>query len=149
MRGRSRGTSHRTPQRDVSLIAEDSSQISPNRTVFTTVQPRSDVVRKYLKSLHLGSILRILAAPAEYPSGPRGRIANPLSVGSNPTSAFEIESLEPTIRGCSILTPTPCTRLSVQRRGALRPVSMSDAASARARLAGSANSQVDGTDPIN
>ena len=27
-------------------------------------------------------------SPAEYPSGPRGRIANPLSVGSNPTSAF-------------------------------------------------------------
>src|SRR3954464_4506923 len=26
--------------------------------------------------------------PAEYPSGLRGRIANPLFVGSNPTSAF-------------------------------------------------------------
>ena len=28
------------------------------------------------------------ASPAEYPSGLRGRIANPLFVGSNPTSAF-------------------------------------------------------------
>jgi DNA processing protein len=30
----------------------------------------------------------IADSPAEYPSGPRGRIANPLFVGSNPTSAF-------------------------------------------------------------
>ena len=30
--------------------------------------------------------------PAEYPSGLRGRIANPLFVGSNPTSAFKIAS---------------------------------------------------------
>ena len=30
----------------------------------------------------------ILCPAAEYPSGPRGRIANPLFVGSNPTSAF-------------------------------------------------------------
>jgi hypothetical protein len=27
---------------------------------------------------------------AEYPSGLRGRIANPLFVGSNPTSAFSL-----------------------------------------------------------
>ena len=120
------------------------------------MQPRGDVVRKYLKSLHLQSILRILATPAEYPSGPRGRIANPLFVGSNPTSAFEIESVEPAIRGCS--SAAPKTACMSQRAVALLkslagraagPVSMSDVASARARLAGSANSQVDGTDPIN
>ncbi len=29
--------------------------------------------------------------PAAYPSGPRGRIANPLFVGSNPTAAFTLE----------------------------------------------------------
>ena len=32
----------------------------------------------------------IQSATAEYPSGLRGRIANPLFVGSNPTSAFEL-----------------------------------------------------------
>ena len=31
----------------------------------------------------------MLGPPAEYPSGLRGRIANPLFVGSNPTSAFQ------------------------------------------------------------
>ena len=42
------------------------------------------------------------ASPAEYPSGLRGRIANPLFVGSNPTSAFVPPSQahpEPQIHG--------------------------------------------------
>ena len=38
--------------------------------------------------------------PAAYPSGLRGRIANPLFVGSNPTAAFTLSSATPSAARC-------------------------------------------------
>ena len=43
--------------------------------------------------------------PAAYPSGLRGRIANPLFVGSNPTAAFTLSSATPSAARCFAAWP--------------------------------------------